>query len=454
MAPSSHSSYAKDEKVYCFHHEFLYEAKILDLRPLDPSDKRSPLQYRIHYKGWKNTWDDWVPQDRLKKFTEENRQLSMNLKKEAEAQRPRHAPKAATTSSKKKAIGSDFSSTRGSEDRHSSVQAPTASRGQKRGRDLETEKVCKLARTVNSEDTPTIKDHMASPQPSAQSSSLSSAHSSLSSDTNLRQIRAARRSRSNTQQGHEAKAQAPALCTGLEILACPTPMDPRRGNKSSRDGATYHMLRDINEWRPQGSNRHPQLDKLGINGRINFNQAKSVFFHGQDPSMILMIAGYSENSLHKLRSDHKLTKSFKFQEESFHARPAVRLVIPDHLKALLVDDWENVTKNLQLVPLPAKTPANAILTTYLDQEKGKRRSGSAEADILQEVVQGIREYFDKCLGRILLYRFEREQFFEIRQLWESGEGEWDGKGPGDVYGVEHLCRLFGKSLALILKYPY
>jgi len=117
--------------------------------------------------------------------------------------------------------------------------------------------------------------------------------------------------------------------------------------------------------------------------------------------------------------------------------------MPDHLKALLVDDWENVTKNLQLVPLPSKTPANAVLTAYLDHELPKRRPGSADADILEEVVAGLKEYFDKCLGRILLYRFEREQFFDIRRLWESGRPEWEGKGAGDVYGVEHLCRLFG-----------
>lgn len=132
------------------------------------------------------------------------------------------------------------------------------------------------------------------------------------------------------------------------------------------------------------------------------------------------------------------------QEEAFQSRPSVRIVIPDHLKSLLVDDWENVTKNLSLVPLPSPHPVNEILTTYFDEEKGKRRLGSAEADLLEEVVSGVKEYFEKCLGRILLYRFEREQFFEIRQLWEHGAAEWEGKGAGDVYGAEHLCRLFGE----------
>ncbi|KAI9776116.1 MAG: Esa1p-associated factor [Candelina submexicana] len=454
MAPSSHSSYAKDEKVLCFHHELLYEAKILDSRPLDPSDKRSPLQYKVHYKGWKNTWDDWVPQDRLKKFNDENRELATNLKKEMEALRPRTTHKA--TSSKKKAIGSDLSSTRGSEDRHSSVQAPTASRGQKRGRDLEIEKVCKRARIVKSDlSNSTSEDHLPSPTPGEESSPLSSL-SSLSSntnpadtnpaDSNPRPTNVARRTRNSTKD----EVQAPDLRTGLEILACPPPLDPRRGNKYRCNGDTYHMLRDPNEFYSERGYRHPQLHKvLQKSNRPDLTAAGPVFFQDQDPRLLLMIAGYSADSLHKLRRNHKLTNNSNCQEESFHARPSVRLVIPDHLKALLVDDWENVTKNLQLVPLPSKSPANAILTTYFDEEKGKRRLGSAEADILEEVVQGIKEYFDKCLGRILLYRFEREQYFEIRQLWESGEGEWEGKGPGDVYGAEHLCRLFVSMPELI-----
>jgi len=79
-------------------------------------------------------------------------------------------------------------------------------------------------------------------------------------------------------------------------------------------------------------------------------------------------------------------------------------VIPDHIKAMLVDDWENVTKNLQLVPIPSAHPVNSILDDYLAFEKPKRQDGSAQAGILEEVVDGLREYFDKCLGRILLYR--------------------------------------------------
>lgn len=78
--------------------------------------------------------------------------------------------------------------------------------------------------------------------------------------------------------------------------------------------------------------------------------------------------------------------------------------MPDHLKSMLVDDWENVTKNQQLVPLPHVHSVNEILGDYLAYEKPNRQEGSASLDILEEAIAGVREYFDKSLGRILLYR--------------------------------------------------
>ena len=133
----------------------------------------------------------------------------------------------------------------------------------------------------------------------------------------------------------------------------------------------------------------------------------------------------------------------------------MRIYTPDRLKSLLVDDWENVTKNLQLVRLPSDKPASVILDEYFEVEKLKRRPGSPEADILEEVVQGMKEYFNKSLGRILLYRFEREQFYDIHARMESPTGGLAGRTLADVYGGEHLLRLFGRHLSYPLStYTY
>jgi hypothetical protein len=105
------------------------------------------------------------------------------------------------------------------------------------------------------------------------------------------------------------------------------------------------------------------------------------------------------------------------QEENYYNRPSIRISIPDHLKNLLVDDWENVTKTLLLVPLPSQAPANFILDEYFNEEKTNRMLGSVEADILEEFVSGLKVYFEKSVGKILLYRFERSQLAEVCSIW-------------------------------------
>jgi len=81
-------------------------------------------------------WDDWVSGERIRKLTDENKELAQNLKKDLDAQR--RPPPLVTKGTSRKKGGSD-SSNRGSEERHSSV--PVTGRGQKRGRDYELDKV-------------------------------------------------------------------------------------------------------------------------------------------------------------------------------------------------------------------------------------------------------------------------------------------------------------------------
>ncbi|KAK6225369.1 hypothetical protein QIS74_01416 [Colletotrichum tabaci] len=134
-------------------------------------------------------------------------------------------------------------------------------------------------------------------------------------------------------------------------------------------------------------------------------------------------------------------KEENMAEDGFHARPSIKLPIPDHIKAMLVDDWENITKNNQLVPLPHPHPVDDILNDYLNYERPNREDGSANMDILEEVVAGLREYFEKSLSRILLYRFERPQYHEIRKVWEKATENDKHKSVCDTYGPEHMCRL-------------
>lgn len=138
MAPSRQSQvppYAKDEKVLCFHGDLMYEAKIIEVS-VKPGQKPDDAQYRIHYKGWKASWDDWVSQDRIRKFTEDNKQLASQLQLQARmrAQGSKGGKKGV------KANGSEMSSARGSEER-AAGSSSFGGRGPRRGRDYELENV-------------------------------------------------------------------------------------------------------------------------------------------------------------------------------------------------------------------------------------------------------------------------------------------------------------------------
>ncbi|KAJ4417929.1 Esa1p-associated factor [Gnomoniopsis sp. IMI 355080] len=147
----------------------------------------------------------------------------------------------------------------------------------------------------------------------------------------------------------------------------------------------------------------------------------------------VMVAEENKQDLTKVGT---VTNDQRAQEESFHNRPSIKLVLPDHLKGFLVDDWENVTKNGLVVELPhSKATVDQILKDYVEYEKQHRQEGSAHMDILVETIEGLREYFDKALARILLYRFERLQWAEISKDWTPEQT------PSTTYGAEHLCRL-------------
>ncbi|KAM0286113.1 hypothetical protein ACHAQH_001121 [Verticillium albo-atrum] len=138
MAPSrqpDQASFAKDERVLCFHHEMLYEAKVLDIQP--PETENDVYQYRVHYKGWKNTWDDWVAPDRIRKFTESNKELAAQLHAQM-----KNLQKSTSKLPKKGLRPNGTDSARGSEERGASLFA--TSRGPRRTRDYELETLASI----------------------------------------------------------------------------------------------------------------------------------------------------------------------------------------------------------------------------------------------------------------------------------------------------------------------
>ncbi|KAH9167076.1 MRG-domain-containing protein, partial [Lactarius sanguifluus] len=112
-------------------------------------------------------------------------------------------------------------------------------------------------------------------------------------------------------------------------------------------------------------------------------------------------------------------------------RPEMRLVVPDTLKVLLVDDWEAVTKNNQLVTLP--------------------RSPTV-AEILEEFKQHILDSPPpKHWDSNLLYRFERPQYADIRKRYVTGPTVQvsQEREMSSIYGAEHLLRMIVSLPAMV-----
>jgi len=72
--------WAKGEKILCFHGPLIYEAKIQEVEL-----QNSIPKYFIHYKGWNKNWDEWVPEARMLKHTEDNVEHQKDLCRAHEA---------------------------------------------------------------------------------------------------------------------------------------------------------------------------------------------------------------------------------------------------------------------------------------------------------------------------------------------------------------------------------
>ncbi|EOQ99567.1 Chromatin modification-related protein EAF3 [Wallemia ichthyophaga EXF-994] len=127
-------------------------------------------------------------------------------------------------------------------------------------------------------------------------------------------------------------------------------------------------------------------------------------------------------------------------------RPEIKLVIPDELKVTLVDDWEFITKNNQLIPLPRTPSIQSILSSYKSHASKniKVAAGhhkSKKIALIEEVLNGLEVYFNRAIASNLLYRFERPQFVKVKKEADERPQNHQLKHMTSIYGVEHLLRL-------------
>ncbi|KAK1596626.1 MRG-domain-containing protein [Colletotrichum navitas] len=506
MAPARQPAqpFTKDEKVLCFHGEMLYEAKILDVQPADSGEG---FQYRIHYKGWKNTWDDWVSIDRIRKFTEENKELASTLHAQMKDLRQKNSAKAP----KKGLRVNGTDSARGSEERTSGVAAN--GRGPRRARDFDLEQTSLSSKSIPPTKMSTsyqdfdgltggIYENQLSGESYLGGDEEDAVHGTGSQDingsgepfvedddnedidwvaqVNPRCYRFVLTGLDDSPSAEEVERRYDAFLPQWNEMNWQTPLrgplspslSPRTNIQSSQNRALSVISISSDESESSGlgvlddlgsesSECSSSVELLGVSPIMPINDTsqyrdatpkdgpdckgkeRDSFEH--HPISMQDLQDQKDVNLKKIKHMSAVVDSVeeptRENEDGFHARPSIKLPIPDHIKAMLVDDWENITKNNQLVPLPHPHPVDEILNDYLNYERPNREDGSANMDILEEVVAGLREYFEKSLSRILLYRFERPQYHEVRKMWEKAAENDKHKSVCDTYGPEHLCRL-------------
>ncbi|XP_071538568.1 mortality factor 4-like protein 1 isoform X2 [Panulirus ornatus] len=146
----------------------------------------------------------------------------------------------------------------------------------------------------------------------------------------------------------------------------------------------------------------------------------------------------SENRKKRSRMDNTVDT-----EDQFMTSVEVRIKLPDELKPALVDDWDLINRQRKLPIIPARVTVDTILADYIRAKTNTKNNTPNKESAVQEVVAGLREYFNVMLGTQLLYKFERPQYAEILQ-------ENKDKQASDIYGFIHLIRLFvrlGQMLA-------
>lgn len=95
--------------------------------------------------------------------------------------------------------------------------------------------------------------------------------------------------------------------------------------------------------------------------------------------------------------------------------------------------------------LPRKPTVAQLLHGFKKEALAKDRQ---EEQQLEEVIAGLKLYFNRALGSMLLYRFERQQYADIRKKCPK-------KDMSDIYGAEHLLRIFGNVLiGHLSKFPH
>jgi mortality factor 4-like protein 1 len=140
------------------------------------------------------------------------------------------------------------------------------------------------------------------------------------------------------------------------------------------------------------------------------------------------------------RNKAVLGKNDLSEETEADQKGMMEVDLPMPLKRKLVNEWSLVAEKQprRLVKLPRAHTVQVILQDYMQfKEQKEKISDEVVLKDLRDWCDSLSIYFDRALPVILLYRHERQQFDNAAKYMEQ-----EKKMPSEVYGGEHLNRLF------------
>jgi len=147
-----------------------------------------------------------------------------------------------------------------------------------------------------------------------------------------------------------------------------------------------------------------------------------------------------------IASSDSRKKKYRVEEtveptDDYVIRNEIKLEFSEDLKQILNEDYENVCINKKMVDLPANKTIAMILDDYVAYKVEKKN----DKNVITEIAEGLKDYFNTSLPTKLLYNSERLQYNEAVVN--------ANKKPYEVYGIIHFLRLFVK-IGQLLSYTY